>query len=66
MLDQEGLEDSVTSTVTVQDDATTCDVKAWSATTSYSKGDRVSFKGHIYEAVWWSTGAAPDVYSNVW
>ncbi|MFD2178300.1 M4 family metallopeptidase [Veronia pacifica] len=38
----------------------------WSASTSYKLGDKVSYNGNNYEATWWSTGARPDIYSNVW
>ncbi|QTL37723.1 trypsin-like serine protease [Pseudoalteromonas viridis] len=43
-----------------------CDVEAWNSTTSYALGDKVSYQGSIYEAIWWSSGAQPDVYPNVW
>jgi chitodextrinase len=26
----------------------------------------VSYQGTKYEAIWWSTGASPDIFSNVW
>ncbi|MBQ4876390.1 trypsin-like serine protease [Pseudoalteromonas luteoviolacea] len=38
----------------------------WLATKSYSPGDKVTFNGVVYEAIWWSQGAQPDLYSNVW
>ncbi|RXJ74662.1 alkaline serine protease [Veronia nyctiphanis] len=40
--------------------------EAWSETKSYRSGDKVVYKGNIFEATWWSTGAQPDVFSNVW
>jgi len=44
-----------------------CDgLDAWAVTSSYALGDLVNYKGYKYEAIWWSTGAKPDVYSNVW
>ncbi|WP_108945711.1 S8 family serine peptidase [Shewanella halifaxensis] len=44
-----------------------CDgVNAWDAATAYSIGDLVSYNSGKYEATWWSTGARPDVYTNVW
>ncbi|WP_076415283.1 S8 family serine peptidase [Shewanella sp. UCD-KL12] len=44
-----------------------CDgLNAWNASTSYAIGDLVSYSSSKYEATWWSTGAQPDVYSNVW
>jgi len=39
---------------------------AWNANTYYSLGQQVSFNGRRYEAIWWSWGARPDYYSNVW
>jgi PKD repeat protein len=41
-------------------------VSPWSATRSYALGDKVSYNGFEYEATWWSTGAQPNIYSNVW
>ncbi|KAF7769902.1 hypothetical protein PCIT_a2826 [Pseudoalteromonas citrea] len=41
-------------------------VTPWSATTAYALGDKVSYQGFEYEATWWSQGAAPDKYSQVW
>ncbi|MDT8998629.1 trypsin-like serine protease [Paucibacter sp. APW11] len=41
-------------------------VPAWSASKIYAIRDIVSYKGKKYEASWWSYGAAPDIYSNVW
>jgi len=66
--DAEGLSDSVSKNVTIGSEPPPgCDgLSEWSATTSYSTGDQVSYKGNKYTATWWSTGAAPDVFSNVW
>ncbi|TMO59826.1 trypsin-like serine protease [Pseudoalteromonas aurantia] len=47
--------------------ATPCNgVTPWSATIAYALGDKVSYQGFEYEATWWSQGAAPDRYSQVW
>lgn len=44
-----------------------CDgINAWSASTSYQLDDVVSYQNNKYQATWWSTGAQPNVYSNVW
>ncbi len=44
-----------------------CDgFSTWNTSTSYVLGDMVSYQGTKYEAIWWSTGASPDIYSNVW
>jgi len=51
---------SVTVSVTGECEA------AWSASTNYSIGDVVTYNGTRYEAIWWSTGAQPDVFSQVW
>ena len=65
--DAQGLTDSITSTVTVSDGVVVGDcAPAWSATTSYQAGDKVSYDGFEYESTWWSTGASPAIYSNVW
>ncbi|RXJ71572.1 hypothetical protein CS022_20395 [Veronia nyctiphanis] len=42
------------------------DANAWSETKSYKVGDIVTYNGSTYEATWWSTGARPDIYTNVW
>jgi vibriolysin len=67
--DAEGLSNVKVQTVSVSagDTNTGCDgVSAWSISTSYAFGDVVSFNGYKYEAIWWSTGAQPDNYTNVW
>ncbi|QPB85780.1 trypsin-like serine protease [Pseudoalteromonas rubra] len=43
-----------------------CDVSPWDRATSYALGEKVSYQGNIYEAIWWSSGAQPDLYPNVW
>jgi Zn-dependent metalloprotease len=37
----------------------TCSDPAWSATTSYVPGNRVTHNGHAWESTWYSTGAEP-------
>lgn len=64
--DAEGLSSTISKTVSVSQSTGCNGVAAWSANTSYSVGDTVSFNGNLYEAIWWSTGAQPDVFSNVW
>ncbi|KGJ86807.1 S8 family serine peptidase [Colwellia psychrerythraea] len=67
--DAEGLSHSSSQTVTLSDDSNNqgCDgLAAWSVSTSYAVGDKVSHNGHKYDAIWWSTGASPAVFSNVW
>jgi len=67
--DAEGLTHSTSKTVTVENGNvdTGCDgIAAWSATTSYAIGDEVAYNGKKYSSIWWSTGARPDVFSNVW
>jgi len=67
--DAEGESDVKSTSVTVSKDGgnTGCDgVTAWSVSTSYVLGDEVSYNNYKYEAIWWSTGAKPDVFSNVW
>jgi len=67
--DAEGLNHTASETVTVSKDDNNqgCGgLAAWSATVSYAVGDKVSYNGHKYDATWWSTGASPEVFSNVW
>lgn len=43
-------------------------VVSWSATRAYAKGDRISWRGHLYEAARQSLGIYPTGYStdNLW
>ncbi len=67
--DSVGQTDTIAKSVTIADivNPPGCDgIAAWSAVTAYALGDVVSYNGRKYQATWWSTGAQPDVYSNVW
>lgn len=68
--DDEGLSDTKSIVVAVSEGGEvpgTCDsVSSWNVATSYALGDTVSFEGYQYEAIWWSTGASPAIYTNVW
>jgi chitodextrinase len=68
-MDADGGSDVEMQSITVEKGGTNtgCDgLSAWSITNSYKAGDKVSYSGNRYEATWWSTGARPDVFSNVW
>ncbi|MCG5469794.1 Ig-like domain repeat protein [Micromonospora sp. LAH09] len=39
---------------------------AWTLTKVYNAGDRVSFKGHVYEAKWWTRGQEPGDKVGPW
>ena len=44
-----------------------CDgIASWDAAKAYRVGDLVEFNQVKYKATWWSTGASPAVFSNVW
>lgn len=67
--DAEGLTHSTSQMVTVEEGGVIegCDgLSAWSASTTYAIGDEVSHNGYKYEAIWWSTAADPEIFSNVW
>ena len=67
--DVEGETNTKSTSISVEKGGTGtgCDgLTPWSISTSYVAGDLVSHKGSRYEGTWWSTGAAPDVFSNVW
>ncbi|MFD2180066.1 trypsin-like serine protease [Veronia pacifica] len=65
--DDDNLSDTHADSVTVGKPSKGCNgLPAWSASQNYALRDTVSYKGRKYEATWWSTGAAPDVYTNVW
>ena len=42
------------------EDEGTGDIPAWDSSKAYFKGDRVVYKGKIYEAKWWTQGDIPD------
>ncbi|MFF3601743.1 chitinase [Kitasatospora indigofera] len=59
---------TATYTLTVTTGSTgTCN-PAWSATASYVPGDKVSYSGHNYTALYWSTGVTPGtpIAWNIW
>ncbi|NGN98905.1 PKD domain-containing protein [Grimontia sp. S25] len=64
--DSKGNSDIAVNTVTVSDSDSSCSVAAWDPNKSYASGDIVSFQGKTYKATWWSTGAQPDLYPQVW
>ncbi|WP_394205225.1 M4 family metallopeptidase [Shewanella waksmanii] len=68
--DAEGKSDTHSVTVTVSTDPDVPDqcngLAPWDVAKSYNLGDKVSFEGYEYEAIWWSTGASPAIYTNVW
>jgi vibriolysin len=67
--DAEGETNTKSTSISVSKDGnnTGCDgLAAWSLGTSYAVGDLVSYQNYRYEATWWSTGAQPSIFSNVW
>ncbi|QTH73090.1 S8 family serine peptidase [Pseudoalteromonas xiamenensis] len=41
-------------------------ISPWDANKTYRIGDRISYNNFEYESIWWSRGAQPDIFSNVW
>ncbi|RXJ73301.1 hypothetical protein CS022_09895 [Veronia nyctiphanis] len=68
LTDSSGHTETATSLVNVQGNSCLFGevVPSWSESETYSPGDKVSYRSSIYEATWWSVGARPDIYSNVW
>ncbi|WP_105172524.1 S8 family serine peptidase [Pseudoalteromonas sp. T1lg24] len=66
--DTKGQTNRKSSIVTISDGSSGgCNGLAnWSASKAYKVGDKVAYQSNQYEATWWSTGAQPDVYTNVW
>lgn len=67
--DAEGLNHTSSQWLTVKENNGNdgCDgLEEWSISKSYALGDKVSYKGAKYDAIWWSTGASPEIYNNVW
>jgi chitinase len=46
----------------------TCTITPWNATSSYVPGDAVSYTGHKWKALYWSTGVTPGsaIAWNIW
>ncbi len=58
---------SKTNQVIIDTDPNTCaGYEKWDAATSYKAGDKASYNNRKYDATWWSTGAKPNVFTNVW
>ncbi|WP_434302890.1 putative mucin/carbohydrate-binding domain-containing protein [Clostridium botulinum] len=50
-----------------EDEITKLPENEWNPSKSYNAGDKVSYKGKIYKAKWWSQGFAPDTkVQNSW
>lgn len=65
--DNKTVEKQVSITVSGTTDPVGCTgTAAWDANKTYRVGDTVSYKNYKFEAIWWSRGAQPDVFSNVW
>ena len=67
--DTSGQQDSTAQSITVTSDPCPDEGYSyveWSASTVYQIGDRVRYQGKTYEATWWSVGAKPSLYTNVW
>ena len=64
--DNNGASDSHSQTILVSAGGTCGNLENWDASARYSLGDKVGFEGYQYKAIWWSTGASPAVYTNVW
>lgn len=52
--------------IKVPEDFQPCDLPVWNVSERYDEGDKVSHNGFKYRATWWSQGADPEVYTNVW
>jgi len=65
--DNEGFDNTSYKTLVVSTGNNDCPNKEnWNINASYALGDEVVYENNLYEAIWWSTGARPDVYTNVW
>ncbi|WP_162175457.1 alpha-L-arabinofuranosidase C-terminal domain-containing protein [Paraoerskovia marina] len=42
------------------------DVAVWDASAVYTAGDRVSFEGSVFEAMWWSSNQEPGSVTGPW
>ncbi|WP_394192257.1 S8 family serine peptidase [Pseudoalteromonas atlantica] len=68
--DAQGLNHSLTKTITVSDAVTPpegcSDLAVWSASAVYNQGQEVAFDGRRYSAKWWTQGANPADNSSAW
>lgn len=67
--DSEGLSSVTSQTLIVSDGGggSSCNgLTEWHITMSYVPGDEVSYNGVKYVSTWYSTGAQPDVFTQVW
>ncbi|MGR5285539.1 PKD domain-containing protein [Vibrio maritimus] len=66
--DNQGLSDSTTQVVSVQDSSNgTCGaLTSWSASQTYLGGDNVQHQGSKYQAKWWTRGDNPADNSAQW
>ena len=68
--DNRGASDSISQSLTLSSNepqpGTCIGLNDWDVSVSYVSGDRVGFESNEYEAIWWSTGASPDIYTQVW
>lgn len=67
--DAEGLSSVHSQTVSVSNGgggSGCAGLSEWHITTSYVPGDEVSYNGVKYASTWYSTGAQPDVFTQVW
>ena len=69
--DAEGLTSTKTSTVTVSSGGgggggSCSGLSEWTISTSYVPGDVVSYNGTQYTSTWYSTGAQPNIFTQVW
>lgn len=58
--DAEGNESEAATIEATTNEGDTCTEPAWSPSTVYIGGERVSYNGKIYEAKWWTQGDRPD------
>lgn len=59
------LVNAIAEVLLTEDENLVCNAGVWSSNAVYTKGDRVSVNGVIYEAKWWTTGENP-VNSGEW
>ncbi len=50
-----------------KDGEQTGEIAAYTPNKEYYEGDKVTYKGKVYQAKWWTKGFAPDtVVKNTW
>jgi vibriolysin len=66
VINNAGETNSTAKVITVVNSSDSCDIALWDPLANYEIGVEVKHNDTIYQSTWWSHGADPEVFSNVW